>query len=168
MVLQSPAQVPGSFLNVLDFGCFDWLIQLAPVLVPILEADFFCHHNLLRDVANQKFFSNSSPDSPAISLTSSPPSSSSLCAALLSTPKCVSNLLLEFPNLLSSDGFTTSLPCHQIQHHLLTCPGLPVFAKSRLLDPHKLATAIAEFFAMEKAGIIPRSTFPWASPFHMD
>ena len=40
------------------------------------------------------------------------------------------------------------------------------FAKSRHLDPTKLAVAKAEFSAMDKAGITRRSTSPWASPLH--
>ena len=119
-------------------------------------------------MANQKVFSSSSPGSPAILLTSSPPpSSSTLQASLLSTPKCVSDLLLEFPDVLSSDSFTAFLSCHPIRHHLFTKPGPPVFSKYCRLDPDKLATAKAEFSAMEKAGIIRHSTYPWASPLHM-
>ena len=76
---------------------FDWMFQLAPVSVPILRLDFLHHHNLLLALANQKVFNNSSPGSPAILLPSSPPTSSSPLAPLLSTPKCVSDLLLDFP-----------------------------------------------------------------------
>ena len=35
------------------------------------------------------------------------------------------------------------------------------------MDPEKLASAKAEFSAMEKAGIIRRSNSPWSSPLHM-
>ena len=52
-------------------------------------------------------------------------------------------------------------------HDLPTVPGLPVFAKTRCLDPEKLASAKAEFAKMEAAGIIQRSSFPWSSPLHM-
>ena len=160
----------GSRIFPLRFGScsFDWMFQLAPVSVPILGADFLCHHNLLLDVANQKVYSNSSPGSPAISLTSSPPpSSSSLRSSLLSTPKCVFDLILEFSDVLSTDSFTASLPHHPIRHHLLTKPGPLVFAKSCHLNREKLATAKAEFSAMEKASIIDCSTSPSASPLHM-
>ena len=92
---------------------------------------------------------------------------SSLHAALLSTPKCVSDLHLEFPDVLSSHGFTASPPCHPIRHHLLTHPGPPVFAKAHSLDPDKLAVVKAEFSTMAKVGIICRSTSPWDSPLHM-
>ena len=54
--------------------------------------------------------------------------------------------------------FTTAPPCHQVHHHILTKPGLPVFAKVHRLDPAKPAVAKAEFSAMEKAGIIRHFT----------
>ena len=132
---------------------FEWPFWLAPVSVLVLRADFLHYHNLLLDMANQKVFSSSSP---SVTLTSSPPPSSSHHANLLSAPKCISDLLSEFPDFLSSDGFTASPPCH----HLLTHPGPPVFAKPHSLDAHDLAVAKAEFSAMEKAGIIPCSTSP--------
>ena len=79
----------------------------------------------------------------------------------------MSDLLKEFPDVLQSDGFTASPPRHKVRHHILTNPGPPIFSKARQLDPAKLAIAKAEFSAMEKAGIICRSTSPWASPLHM-
>jgi len=45
--------------------------------------------------------------------------------------------------------------------HILNKPRPPVFAKSRCLDPAKLAVAKAEFSTMEKAGVIPHSNSPW-------
>ncbi len=44
---------------------------------------------------------------------------------------------------------------------------MPVFAKSHHLDPEKLQIAKAEFKRLESAGIVRRSTSPWASPLHM-
>ena len=35
------------------------------------------------------------------------------------------------------------------------------------MDPEKLAAAKAEFSALDKVGIIQRSTSPWSSPLHM-
>ena len=90
-----------------------------------------------------------------------------LRAALLSTPECIRELLSEFPDFLSSDGFTAFLPRHEVCHHLITQPGPPVFAKAWRLDPDKLEIAKKEFESMEKVGIIRRSTSPWSSPLHM-
>ena len=135
---------------------FEWPFQLAPVAVPILGADFLKHYKLLLDVSNQRVFSADSPTSPSIILPTSPDSTSApLKANLLATPKCISDLLAEFPDVVSSDGFTASKPRP------------PVFAKARRLDPEKLASVKKEFSAMEKAGIIRRSNSPWSSPLHM-
>ena len=99
----------GSRIIPLHFGScsFEWLFQLAPVFVPILRVDFLRHHNLLLVVANQKVFSNSSP---SLCLSSSPPPSPSLRATFLSAPKGISDLLSNFPDVFSSDGFTASPP----------------------------------------------------------
>ena len=107
---------------------FEWPIQQAPVSLPI--TGFLCHHRLLLDNANQRVFSPTFPGSPEINLASTAlSSSSSLRANLLSPPQYISNLLSEYPDVLFTDGFTTSLPRHQIPHHLLTLPGPPVFSK---------------------------------------
>jgi hypothetical protein len=57
-------------------------------------------------------------------------------------------------------------PTHRVVHHILT-DGRPVFAKACHLEPAKRCIAEEEFTALEKAGIISRSTSPWASPLHM-
>ena len=114
---------------------FEWPFQLAPVAIPILGADFLKHYNLLLDVSNQRVFSTDSPTSPSIVLSTSPDfKSAPLKANLLATPKCISDLLAEFLDVISSDGFRASKPRHGITHHLLTQPGPLVFAKSRRLD----------------------------------
>ena len=56
---------------------------------------------------------------------------------------------------------------HGVRHHLLITPGPPVYSKPHCLDPDKLSATKEEFSAMEKAGIIRRSSSPWSSPLHM-
>ena len=68
-----------------------------------------------------------------------PPPSSTLHAAFLSIPQCVSDHLQEF-----QDEVNAALPHHKIPHHYLTKPGLPVFA--RCLDLPSL--------------LLPRQSFP--------
>ena len=76
-------------------------------------------------------------------------------------------LLSEFPQVTNKDSVKFAAnPAHGVTHHIET-NGRPVFAKSRRLDPAKLAAAKAEFAAMEKAGIIRRADGPWASPLHL-
>ena len=45
--------------------------------------------------------------------------------------------------------------------------GPPIASKFRRLDSKKLAAAKKEFLALERAGIVRRSTSLWASPLHM-
>ena len=94
------------------------------------------------------------------------PTALKMSVCFLSAPQQIQKLLKEFPDVLSSGGFTASKPCNGVRHHLLTNPGPPVFAKSRHLDPEKLAAAKDEFTAMEKAGIIRKSSSSWSSPLH--
>jgi hypothetical protein len=51
------------------------------------------------------------------------------------------------------------LPLHGVES--------PVAAKSRQLEPGKLAAASREFKSFEKASIVHRSNSPWSSPLHM-
>ena len=158
----------GTRIIPLRFGSrsYDWSFHLAPVSTPILGADFLRHHHLLVDMAGRRVLESSTLNGVGESLSSSD-DPGFLRAALLSTPECIRELLSEYPDVLSSDGFTASPPRHSVRHHLLTQPGPPVFAKARRLDPVKLETAKKEFAAMEEAGIIRRSTSPWSSPLHM-
>jgi hypothetical protein len=55
---------------------------------------------------------------------------------------------------------------HGVEHHLET-RGPPIASPFRRLDPEKLAVAKAEFAALERDGIIRRSSRNWASPLHM-
>ena len=108
------------------------------------------------------------PGFPKINLASTALSSyPSLCANLLFAPQCIFNLLSEFPDVLFSESFTASPPCHQNRHHLLTLPGPLVFAKTQCPDPEKLASTRAEFSATKKAGIIHFLMSHWSTPFHM-
>jgi Reverse transcriptase (RNA-dependent DNA polymerase) len=71
----------------------------------------------------------------------------------------------EFPAVFSQ-SFSHPQPQHRVQHVIETI-GRPVFAKARRLDAEKLLVAQEEFLKLEEAGIIRRSTSPWASPLHM-
>ena len=98
---------------------------------------------------------------------SSPYSLDLFCAHLPTTPREIRKLLSEYPDVLSSNGFSSSTPKHGVFHDLPTIPGPPVFAKASPLDPDKLAFAQAEFLKMEKAGIVHCSSSLWSSPHHM-
>ena len=118
------------------------------------------------DINRRKIVSADDPKS--IILYASPtPQPAIPQASFLATPPLVRKLLFQFPDVLSSDGFTASKHRHGVCHYLLTIPGPLVFAKPQLLDLEKLAAAKAKFSAMGKAGIIRRSSSPWPSPLHM-
>ena len=55
---------------------------------------------------------------------------------------------------------------HGVEHHIVT-EGPPIYARTRRLNPERLAVARAEFANMERLGIIRRSDSPWASPLHI-
>ncbi len=129
----------GTRIIPLRFGSksYDWKFHLAPVSAPILGADFLRHHHLLVDMAGGRVLESSSLSNVGESFMSSD-DPGFLRAALLSTPECIREMLSDFPDVLSSDGFSASPPRHEVRHHLLTQPGPPVFAKARRLDPDKL------------------------------
>lgn len=165
----TPMQCSGTRTIPLRFGTrrFEWVFQLAPVQVPILGADFLRCHHLLVDLAGQRVLDAATLCTVGENIIPADGSPGFLRAALLSTPECIRELLSDYPDVLSSDGFTASPPQHDVRHHLLTYPGPPVYAKARRLDAEKLELAKAEFAAMEKAGIVRRSSSPWSSPLHM-
>ena len=74
-------------------------------------------------------------------------------------------VLEEFPELLVPN-FSAMFNKHGVEHHILT-EGPPVFARSRRMDPKKLADAKLEFDEMMRLGIVRRSDSPWSSPLHM-
>ena len=102
-----------------------------------------------------------------MSTISSPAASNPFCTHLQQAPREIRKLLLEYPDVLFSDGFSVSTPKHGVFHDLPTVPGPPVFAKARHLDPGKLASAKVEFLKREKAGIVLCSSSLWSSPLYM-
>ena len=127
-------------------GGFSWYFQLDPITVPILGADFLWHQHLLVDVASLKVLDSSSLSAVGGVFTSSPESSEILHASLPATPSSICDLLAEFPDVLSSDGFTAAPPKQGIRHHLQTQPGPPVLGKSMGLDPEKLEIICRFYF----------------------
>jgi Reverse transcriptase (RNA-dependent DNA polymerase)/RNase H-like domain found in reverse transcriptase len=80
------------------------------------------------------------------------------------TPNYV-QLLAEFPAVVNPSKLLPEVK-HQVEHHIIT-DGQPVTSKYRRLDPERLATAKSEFDALEKQGVVRRSSSNWASPLHM-
>ena len=77
---------------------------------------------------------------PIPAISSTPNSKSQLCTALLSTPEEFLDLIAEYPDAVSSKGFSSTVPKHTARHNVPTVPGPPVFAE-------KLESARKEFAA---------------------
>ena len=143
----------GTRITPLYFSCgsdsrfYSWNFQLALVSVPLLGADFLQHFNLLVDVKGHWLVHAKCLESIVIQPAPDP-------SASRSSPPSFQTL--SPPTVLPPPS-----------HHLLTKLGPTVHAKPRRLDPEKLAAAKVEFFTMEKAGIIRRSSSHWSSPLHM-
>jgi hypothetical protein len=83
-----------------------------------------------------------------------------------SVPADVKTLLQKFPSILRTEDVKPT-PTQGVEHHIHNGSHPPVFEKCCRLNPEKLQIAKAEFKRLESAGIIRRSTSPWASPLHM-
>ena len=115
----SPMICSGSCLIPLRFSCgsgskvYTWNFQLAPVSIPLLGADFLQHFNLLVDIKGRKLVHADCPEDVVIQ-ASPGPQLEFKSVSFLSAPQAVQNLLKDFPDVLSSDGFTASKPCHGV------------------------------------------------------
>jgi hypothetical protein len=70
----------------------------------------------------------------------------------------IKQLLEEFPSLVRLPAVAPQ-PRHRVVCHIEN-NGRPVFAKAQRLEPAKRKVAEEEFAALEKAGIVSRSTSP--------
>jgi hypothetical protein len=77
----------------------------------------------------------------------------------------VAGLLRDFPDVVNA---TKLLPAvkHDVEQHIQTS-GPPIASRFRRLEGAKLEAARQEFQAMERDGVVERSTSPWASPLHL-
>ena len=71
------------------------------------------------------------------------------CAYLQTAPREIRQFLFEYPDVLSSDGFSASTLKHVVFHDLPTVTG-----------PRQALLHQAEFIKMEKAGIVRRLSSP--------
>nr|VZI25587.1 unnamed protein product [Spirometra erinaceieuropaei] len=70
--------------------------------------------------------------------------------------------LAKYPGL-TRRNFSTSIPPHDVFHHIRTT-GPPVFSRPRRLAPARLSAAKAKFDGM---GITSQSESPWVVPLHL-
>ncbi len=177
---------------VLNGKHFPWVFLRAAVDFAILGVDFLSHFNLLVDAAAGRLLDTrglsvpclrglptmatlrAAPPLPSVAAANSPRSSTGestvtsggdLAAPPPHPPTSLEEILCRYRSVLNAEG---RLPpsTHGVEHHIVTS-GRPVTAKFRRLDDSKLAAAKAEFAAMEKEGIVRRSSSCWSSPLHM-
>ena len=169
---------------------FQWTFLLAAVQFPILGVDFLRHHRLLVDPAAGSLVFGKPHSAAAVQLSgphtaASPPPSvpvrdfaataavnapkgSAAVSSRVATcgpPSAFKQLIEQFPGVVNPSKVLPA-STHGVQHHIVT-KGPPVSSKFRRLDGEKLAAAKAEFAALERDGIVRRSSSPWASPLHM-
>ena len=82
--------------------------------------------------------------------------------AMFSVNRIEADFREEFRDVFSS-GFSGMQPLHGVEHRIETTAG-PCAARARRLSPEKLQQVKHEFEAMERLGIVRRSSSPWASP----
>jgi cleavage and polyadenylation specificity factor subunit 1 len=72
---------------------------------------------------------------------------------------------MDFPDVVN---VAKTLPAvwHYVKHHIKTSRP-PIAFRLRRLEGANLEAAHHEFEAMERDGVIKRSTSPWASPLHV-
>ena len=83
----------------------------------------------------------------------------------LPMPTTIPAILHLFQDVLNPGKELPQTSC-DVAHYLST-KGPPIASAFRRLDPEKLEAARKEFAALEAAGVVRRSTSPWASPLHM-
>jgi hypothetical protein len=86
-------------------------------------------------------------------------------AALVALVDSVPGILGVFPDDVN-EGKALPVPVHDVVHHIKTV-GPPIASRFPRLEGDKLEATRLEFEAMEREGVIRRSTSPWASPLHM-
>ena len=128
MVCSGSHIIPWRFSCGSNSKVYSWNFQLAQVSAPLLGADFLQHFNLLVYI-KCRWVVHADCREFVIPRASPGPVPAFCTVAFLSAPHCIKKLLEDFPDVLSSDGFTASKPCYRVWHHLLTNPGPPVFAK---------------------------------------
>ena len=148
-------------------GLFVWTFLLADGSMAILSTEFLCHHHLLVGVEGFLHFGCFLPGTDF-------PCFLCFCQFSFRTFYCtvgnlgrIIDLLAEYADVITSKGYSATVPKHPVRHSVSTDPGPLVFAKASGLDAEKLESARKEFTAMEAAGVIINSNSPWASPIHM-
>ena len=142
---------------------FSWSFHVAEVSFPILGLDFMSSNQLLidcsaRKLSRSRIFQKSSLRAAAVSFTPAaqlpdvPPIFKEFVQGLFSTP---------------AKSSPTSIIRPQYCHSIDTVPSPPLRERVRPLSAEKLEFLKTEFKSLLDAGVIRRSSSPWASPIHI-
>jgi len=170
---------------------FTWKFFIANVRQPILGADFLTHHEMLVDCYNkqllfQREHDNIVPiigpnpknhnlftdtfriDRPGTSDQKRHHSNSIDSKHQISNtlpPEIESYILGNCRNTIQKNSTPSSKST--TEHQIITPYTQPIRQKRRELAPDRRVLAEKEFLDLERAGVIRRSTSPWASPLHI-
>ena len=137
MMCSKSCIIPLCFSCNTNSPVYSWNFQLAPVSVLLLEADFLQHFNLIFNIKGWQVVHADCPEYFILraSLGSVPAFSS---VSFFSTPQCVQKLPEDFPNVLSSEGFTAqNLIISSPTPVLLFSPNLGGWIRRSYLPPRR-------------------------------
>ena len=150
-------------LNLLLRREFVWSFVVADVAGPIIGVDFLSHYNLLVDSRNKRLIDATT------NLFAVGQSAGDTVASIKTIvgDSIYHSLLANYPDLTRPAVFSRETVKHNIEHHIVTTPGPPVFNKPRRLAPDRLQAAKAEIDLMLRQGIMRPSKSSWSSPLHL-
>lgn len=161
----SPITTYGCLRSAVLIGGVRYAVDFikADVTRAILGADFLRSHNLLVDLKGSRLVDAASFRS--FPCTSGNTSRCNVSPVLVPEQDSFAELLAEYPEV-TTPTFDSTTPAHGVFHHIET-KGHPVFCKVRRLNPERLEIAKSEFLAMERLGVVRKSSSAWSSPLHM-
>ena len=141
---------------------FEWHFHVANVTHAILGADFLGTNKLIVD-CNTKSVAEPFPNITALESTTSV-TQRFPHLGISSYESFIKILLSKFSNTVKKSNKKSN---RNYFHNISVTPSLPLRERVRHLAPEKIEYVRKEFMSLLEAGIIRRSSSPWASPLHL-